>query len=188
MNLNDIQDPWRQEEDVEVLGGGTTDDESYKEFGEAHTQTLDPVAAEGDDTKCPRLTPRNQKCCSAASKGVNHLMQLLDAGFTEEEKKIVLHRYFADERICALDSKLCTAVLKLHSVATTTVQSLRGALQTISSTCIQGKTKVRNIVLTAAVSNGDSQRMICKALGALRYLVCKAFWGRAEVDKTGEYL
>ncbi|KAG0573975.1 hypothetical protein KC19_VG226500 [Ceratodon purpureus] len=110
-------------------------------------------------------------------------MQLLDAGFTHKEKKMVLHRYFADDRIRALDLELCTTVLKL---ATTTVHSQRGVLQSIRSTCIQGKMKVRNIVLTATVSTGNSQHMICKALGASRYLVRKAFQQRAEVDETRE--
>ncbi|KAG0595489.1 hypothetical protein M758_UG170500 [Ceratodon purpureus] len=115
-------------------------------------------------------------------------MLILDVGFSEEEKKIVLRRYFSDDRIRALDPELAMAVQKVRTVVPMLGQSLRGALQTIRSTWIQGKSKVRNIVLTVAVSKGDSQRMICKALGASRYLIRKAFHRRAEVDETGENL
>ena len=188
VNLNDVGAPWERQQHAEVAGAGGTVDESVEENGEAVPQSPDAGAGEGDGRENPTLAPRNRKCCAAASKITNHVMQVLEAGLTEEEKRIVLHKSFADERVRAVDPDLCTAVLKLHSVATTTVQSLKGALQTIRSTRIQGKAKVRNIVLTAAVSNGDSQRMICKALGASRYLVRKAFQRRAEVDETGENL
>ncbi|KAG0594599.1 hypothetical protein M758_UG091800 [Ceratodon purpureus] len=124
INLNDVDEPWGQEHDVEVVGGRNQTGESLEENREGLTQATDSTTEYCEDRECPRLTPRNRKCCAAASKGVNHLMQLLDAGFTHEEK-MVLHRYFADDRVRALDPELCTAVLKLHSVATTTVQSLR---------------------------------------------------------------
>ncbi|KAG0573976.1 hypothetical protein KC19_VG226500 [Ceratodon purpureus] len=88
-------------------------------------------------------------------------MQLLDAGFTHKEKKMVLHRYFADDRIRALDLELCTTVLKL---ATTTVHSQRGVLQSIRSTCIQGKMKkMRSDPLSAedhASAPGGKQRKL----------------------------
>ena len=189
VHLNGEGDPWAAPAGVHDVAGGTPVEEPFEESGEVLTQATEFTADEGGDTELRvDSAPRNRKCCAAATRGVNHLVQLLEAGFTPEEKRLVLHRYFADERIRAIDPELSTAVLRLHNVAATTVRSLRGALQTIRSTSIEGKTKVRNIVLTAAVSNGDSQRLICKALGASRYLVRKAFQRRAEVDESGENL
>ena len=188
MNLNDVDDPWGGEQNGELNVGSDEAGESVEGNDDGQTQNTDSAVDDCGDRECPTLTPRNRKCCSAASKGVNYLMQLLDAGFTHEEKKMVLHRYFADERVRALDPEWTAAVLKLHSVAATTVRSLRGALQTIRSTSIPEKTKVRNIVLTAAVSKEGSQRNICKAIGASRYLVRKAYKRRAQVDETGENL
>ena len=152
------------------------------------TQTEDTTGGASEENEGDGVTLRYRKCGWAASKGVNELMRILDGGFTDEEKKSVLRRYFSDERIRAIDPELYAAVEKVRTEATTTVQSLRGALHTIRSTSIQGKLKVRNIVLTAAVSKGDSQRRICKALGASRYLVRKAFLRRTSVDETGENL
>ena len=152
------------------------------------TQTTESEGADGDEIQGAIVTPRNRKCSWAASKVMNDLMRTLDAGLSEEEKRIVLRKCLADERIRALDPELTTAVQRVRAGVPMLGQSLRGALQTIRSTCIQGKSKVRNIVLTAAVSKGDSQRMISKALGASRYLVRKAFHRRAEVDETGENL
>ncbi|KAG0572486.1 hypothetical protein KC19_VG099200 [Ceratodon purpureus] len=103
VNLNDVEDPWGRKQEVDVVAGGTEVVESFEENGDGLTVTTDSAADDGDETECPRLTPRNQMCCSAASKGVNHLMQLLDAGFTNEEKKLVLHRYFDDDRIGVVD-------------------------------------------------------------------------------------
>ena len=152
------------------------------------TQTTDSTRSGADEIQCDGVTPRNRKCSWAASKVVNAAMRILDAGFSEEEKKIVLRKAYCDDRIRACDPELTTAVQKVRTVVPMLGQSLKGALQTIRSTCIQGKSKVRNIVLTAAVSKGESQRMLCKALGASRYLVRKAFHRRAEVDETGENL
>ncbi|KAG0620499.1 hypothetical protein M758_4G220900 [Ceratodon purpureus] len=166
----------------ETRGGGSEEENTNL------TPDMDFTANEGDDSDHERVTPRNRKVRTSASRVVNYLMQVVDAGHTNEEKRLVLHRCFADDRIRALDPELSRAVLRMPTVATTTVQSLRGALQSIRGACIQGKSKVRNIVLTAAVSKADSQRMICKALGASRYLVRKAFQRRAEVDEIGENL
>lgn len=191
----DIVEHWDNDRGTEVRcsngdsGGGISIEAESLEENVVHTESTESDHVSGDDVDGERCVPRNRKCSWAASKGVNDLMHMLDAGFSDEEKKNVLHRYFSDERIRAIDPELTKAVLKLRSVATTTVQSLRGALQSIRAGTIQGKLKVRNIVLTAAVSKGDhSQRNICKALGASRYLVRKAFQRRAEVDETGENL
>ena len=173
--------------DVETGGRVSSVTESLEE-NVVNTEATESEWAAGDEVEGERMTPRNRKCSWAASKGVNDLMRMLDSGFSEEEKRMVWHRYFQDERIRALDPELYAAFLKLRSVPTTTVQSLRGALQTIRSGSIPGKSKVRNIVLTAAVSKADSQRLICKALGASRYSVRKAYERRAEVDETGENL
>ena len=150
--------------------------------------TVESAGPNIEDTEGDRVTLRNRKCSWGASKVINTLMEVLDAGFSEEEKRSVLERCFCDERIRALHPELCGAVQKVRTVEPMLGQSLKGALQTIRSASIQGKSKVRNIVLTAAVSKGDSQRKICKALGASRYLVRKAFQRRAEVDETGENL
>lgn len=131
------------------------------------TQDTESGGHNTDDIDRERVTIRNRKCSWAASKGVEIWARILDnTDFSEEEKRMVFHRWLSHERIRALDPEVSTAVQKVRSVATTLGQSLRGALQTIRSTCIEGKSKVRNIVLTAAVSRGDSQRKICKALGA----------------------
>ncbi|KAG0572082.1 hypothetical protein KC19_VG066600 [Ceratodon purpureus] len=60
-------------------------------------------------------------------------MHILNAGFSEKEKRIVLHRYFSDDRIRAFDLKLTKAVHKVCSVVPMLGQSWRGALQTIRS-------------------------------------------------------
>ena len=185
---------------TEVLDGHVPNGEGMSEGVEAQQDNVvlpEPTesiaTADGGDDVDERVTPRHRKCGWAASKGVNDLVRLWEkSGFSQEEKKIVLHRYFSDERIRAVDPEFAQAVLKLRSGASTAhtvvAESLRGALQTIRRGRIQGKTKVRNIVLTAAVSKGDSQRKICRAIGASRYLVRKAFQRRAEVDETGENL
>lgn len=178
------EEPLEYEED----GGGPSNATETVEDTVNLTQSTDSGVAGGDDIEGDGGNPRNRKCFYLASKGVSDLMRMLDAGLSEEEQKIVLRRFFSDDRIRAKDPELTAAVLKLRTVPTTTVQSLRGALQTIRSGSIQGKAKVRNIVLTAAVSRGDSQRMLGRALGASRYLVRKAFQRRAEVDETGENL
>lgn len=153
------------------------------------TQGTESYDTDGDEVDGERQNTRSRKCSWAASKGANLLWGVLDAGLSAEEKKNVLHRLFSDERISGVDPELTSLVHKLGSVATTTVQNVRGALQTIRRGTIEGKSKVRNIVLTAAVSKGTgSQRNICNALGASRYLVRKAFQRRAEIDETGENL
>ena len=141
-----------------------------------------------EDIEGERVTLRNRKCSWAASKVLHTLVRVLDGGFTEEEKRSVLQRCFSDDRVRAVDPEICAAVQKVRTVEPMLGQSLKGALQSIRSASIQGKSKVRNIVLTAAVSKGESQRKICEALGASRYLVRKAFQRRAEVDETGENL
>ena len=169
-------------------GRGVTGGAESQEENVVLTQTQESFEADAGDTECERLTPRHRKCGYGASKLLNEAMRVLDSGYSDEEKKIVLHRFFSDERIRSIDPEFTMAVLKLRTASATTVQSLRGALQTLRSGCIQGKSKVRNIVLTAAVSKGDSQRRICNALGASRYLVRKAFRRREVVDETGENL
>lgn len=169
-------------------GGGVSNVTETQGENVILTQSTDSGVAGGDNIEGERVNPRNRRCSWAASKVLMYLRRTLDSGFSEEEKKIVLQKCFSDELVRALDPELTAAVLKFRSAATTTVQSLRGALQTIRSGSIKGKSKVRNIVLTAAVSQGDSQRRICNALGASRYLVRKAFQRRAEVDETGENL
>ena len=152
------------------------------------TQTTDSTRSGADEVQCERVSPRNRKCSWASSKILNDLMRVLDAGFSEEEKKIVLRKCLCDDRIWTVDPELTSAVQEVRAVVPTLGQNLKGALQTIRSTRIQGKSKVRNIVLTAAVSKGESERKICEALGASRYLVRKAFHRRAEVDESGENL
>ena len=189
VDLNEGEGEWDRGEEAEHVVGEGSGAESQEEVPECENESIgegDDGCEDGDD--CPRLTPRNRKCFYAASKVVTNIMQCLDAGFSDEEKKMVLDRVCVDDRIRAVHPEWCMAVQKLRTVPATTVQSLRGALQTLRNTTIQGKAKVRNIVLTAAVSNGESQRMICKALGASRYLVRKAYQRRAEVDETGENL
>ncbi|KAG0601049.1 hypothetical protein M758_11G080000, partial [Ceratodon purpureus] len=85
--------------------------------------------------------PRNRKCTYTASGIVSHIMRVLQGGFSAEEKRLVVHRCFADDRMREVDPQLCSTVKNSRQVAVNPVQSLRGALQTIRSTCIQGKAK-----------------------------------------------
>lgn len=163
--------------------GGMSDEEDI-----FLTPGTDFTAEDGEDGDHGTATPCNRKIRAAAVKVESHLMQLLQSGFTDEERKLVLHRCFAEERIRALDPELSATVLGFNTVAATTVQSLRGALQTIRGAGMEGRAKVRNIVLTAAVSKDSSQNMISMALGASRYLVRKAFQRRNSVDESGEIL
>ena len=188
VDLNDDEGQWELNREVGERGGEVSGADFSGEDLEGVTQVTESAADGVQDIECTQDTPRGRRCAYAAAKVLRVLKQVLDAGFSEEEKKMVLHRCFADDLIRGIDPELSTTVLKLRTVAATTVQSLRGALQNLRDTHIQGKTKVRNIVLTAAVSKGDSQRKICDALGASRYLVRKAFQRRAQVDETGENL
>ncbi|KAG0584491.1 hypothetical protein KC19_3G213300 [Ceratodon purpureus] len=105
-----LKSPLRDQE-VESAGnetsGGMSDEENI-----LLTPGTDFTADEGEDSDRGRVTrARNRKCRIAAERGVSYLMQLLEAGFTDEEKKLVLHLFFADERIRALDPELSTTVL-----------------------------------------------------------------------------
>ncbi|KAG0596701.1 hypothetical protein M758_UG277700 [Ceratodon purpureus] len=103
VDLNGNEDHQEVNEAFQHAWGEESEPDKINANVQGEPETMDTPGDECEDAEGPRLTPRSKKCCAATSKGVSHLMRLLEVGFTNEEKKTVLLCYFTDDRIRAID-------------------------------------------------------------------------------------